>query len=270
MKRFNPFLPHPFAMSIVALWTVLSIVESTVARADQLILRDGSTVEWRILKDAGDTLEVQTSDNRTLTIPKKDVKEVRISAPKSPLTGATFTTDTTKGGIPANVLALIDPKKHAGGDCRMAAGVLVCSGTGVLEIPHIPGPAYDVELTVERREGEEEFHIGLVAGGHPFSVQVDWSKGQCTGLSSIDGKLVFENETRTNGRLLVPKKSRTIVCAVREDCVVMIVDGKEFFHWKGDLKRLSLSTRPAKEQNLFVTWNTSTFAISKYVVTPRN
>jgi hypothetical protein len=236
---------------------------------DQLVLRDGSTIEWRILKDAGDVLEVQTPDNRTLSIPKKDVKEVRVTAPKAPLTGATFTTDTTKGGVPANVLSLIDPKKHAGGDCRVAAGVLVCSGTGVLEIPHIPNAAYDVELTVERREGEDELHVGLIAGGRPFSVQIDWSKGQCTGLSSIDGKLVFENETRTNGRLLPLKRCRTILCAVREDCVVVLVDGKEFLHWKGDPKRLSLGTRPAKEQNLFLAWNASTFAVSKYTVTPR-
>lgn len=240
------------------------------ASADTLILKDGTSIEWRILKDNGDTLEVQTFDNKTLTISKKDVKELKVAVVKSPLTGATFTGDLTKGGTPANVLQIIDPKKHtAGGDVRLAGGVLVCSGAGLLEIPHVPSTAYDVEMVIERKDGEDECHIGLVAGGKPFSLQIDWSKGQCTGLSAIDGKRVYENETRVNGKVLSLRKPKTLICAVREDQIVIMVDGKEFIHWKGDPKRLSLQTRPEKDQNLFFSWNNATFAISKYVVTPR-
>lgn len=241
------------------------------ASGDTLILRDGTSIEWRILKDNGDSLEVQTFDNRTLTVAKKDVKEMKVSVIKAPLTGATFTGDMTKGGSPLNILQLVDPKKHtAGGEARISGGVLVCSGSGILEVPHVPPASYDVEILIERKEGEEECHIGLVAAGKPFSVQIDWSKGTCTGLSGVDGKRVYENETRTNGKLLSVRKPRTILCAVREDTIVVLVDGKEFIRWKGDPKRLSLSSRPEKEQNLFFSWNASSFSVSKYVVTPRN
>jgi hypothetical protein len=240
------------------------------ARADTLVLKDGTSIEWRVLKDNGDTLEVQTVDNRTVTVAKKDVKEIRISAPKAPLTGATFTGDTTRAGAPVNVLALVDPRKHTGGgECRAAAGAVVCSGAGLLELPHVPVGAYDVEVLIERRDGEDECHIGLVAAGRPFSVQVDWGKGQCTGLSGVDGKQVYENETRVNGRQLLPKKARTFVCAVRDDQVVVLADGKEILRWKGDPKRLSLGSRSDKLQNLFFSWNGASFALLKYTVTPR-
>jgi hypothetical protein len=244
---------------------------SMEASADTLVLKDGTSIDWRVLKDSGDSLEVQTFDNRTLTVAKKDVKEIKVTVVKAPLTGATFTGDLTKGGAPLNVLQAIDPKKHAsGGDARISGGVLVCSGSGILEVPHVPPNSYDVEMVIERKEGEEECHIGLVASGKPFSIQIDWSKGTCTGLSGVDGKRVYENETRTNGKLLMLRKPRTILCAVREDVIVVLIDGKEFIRWKGDPKRLSLSSRPEKDQNLFFSWNSATFWVSKYVVTPRN
>lgn len=255
-------------MKILSLAVIL-IVPTTLL-ADEVILRDGRSIEWRMLKDLGESLEVQTTDNRIVTIQKKDVREIRSTAPKSPLTGATFTGDLTKGGAPVNALALVDPKKNlAGGECRIAGGAVVCAGTGLLEIPHIPVGVYDVELTIERRDGEDECHIGLVAGGRPFSVQIDWGKGQCSGLSAIDGRRVYENDTRVNGRLLASRKPRTFICAVRTDRVVILCDGKELIHWKGDPKKLSLESRPEKFQNLFFSWNASSFAVSKYVVTPR-
>lgn len=243
---------------------------SAVASPQEIVLKNGNTLEWRVLKDAGDAYEVQTSDNRSVTIAKKDVKEIKTTVPKAPLTGAAFVGDETKGLQAQNILALVDPKKHAaGGDVRIAAGALVCSGSGLLEIPYIPVGAYDVEVVVERRDGTDELHLGLVASGNPFSIQMDWGKGTCSGISTISGKNVFENETRTNGAVFVARKPRVILAAVRDGEVVVLLDGKEHLRWKGDVKALSLGTRPPKMQNLFLQWNESSFAISRYVVTPR-
>src|SRR5688572_5331233 len=119
------------------------------ALADELTLKDGKTIEFRILKDAGDSVEIQTTDNKNLTVAKKDIKEVLLVTPKAPLTGATFTGDETKGGKPVNLLALINPKEHGiTGEWRIAGGALVGGGTaggGLLEVPHIPVGSYDVD-----------------------------------------------------------------------------------------------------------------------------
>ena len=242
------------------------------APADELILKDGKTIDWRILKDNGDTIEVQTVDNKTLIIAKKDVKEIRTTVPKTPLTGATFTGDITKASAaPVNVLASVDPKKHGTvGEWRFTSGALVCTGGGGLcDLPYIPAGSYDVEITIERRDGDDECHIGLVAAGKPFSVHIDWGKGSCSGLSAIDGKRVYENETKVDGKQLTNRKPRTFICAVRPDRIVVLVDGKELINWKGDPQKLSLPSRPEKSQNLFFSVHQSAYAVTKFVVTPR-
>lgn len=241
------------------------------AKADDLVLKDGKTIEWRILKDNGDTVDVQTADNKTITIKKQDIKEIRTSIPAAPLTGATFLGDTTKpADKPTNVLAMIDPKKHGtAGTWKVAAGALMGSGDALCDIPYIPTAYYDVEITLERRDGEDECTIGLVGNGKPFGVNLDWGKGACSGLSAIDGRRVYENEAKVDGKFFTNRKPRTIVCAVRADQIVVLADGKEFIRWKGDPKHLSHPNRPEKNQNLFFLVHQSTYVISKLVVTPR-
>jgi len=243
---------------------------SGIAIGDELILKEGGkVVEFRVLKDTGDSIEVQTLDAKILTIAKKDIKEVRLITPTAPLTGATFTGDSTKGGKPANLLALIKPKEQGSGEWKFVAGALT-GKNGTLEVPHIPTGSYDVELTVERREGTSDFMVGLVALGKPFCVMFDCGNGSYSGLSAVDGRRVTENETRVNGKVFAPRKVVKIACAVRQDCVVVLLDGKEFLNWKGDPKRLSRHDRPEKSQNLFICVPESTFSITQYMVTSRN
>lgn len=237
--------------------------------ADELLLKDGKTIEWRVLKDNGDTVEVQTADNKTITVKKQDIKEIRTVVPVAPLTGATFSGDTTKpADKPTNVLAMIDPKKHGiVGTWKALGGALM--GGGLCDIPYIPTAYYDVEIVLERREGEDECTIGLIGAGKPFGVNLDWGKGSCSGLSAIDGRRVYENEAKVDGKFFTNRKPRTIICAVRADQIVVLADGKEFIHWKGDPQHLSHPNRPEKNQNLFFMSYQSTYVISKLVVTPR-
>jgi len=246
------------------------LVVSPLLLADEVILKDGKSVEFRVLKDNGETIEVQTVDAKTITIAKKDVKDVKLYVPKAPLTGATFTGDLTKGGGVTNLLPLIKPKEHAtSGEWRFAGGAL--SGkNGLLDVPHIPPASYDVEIVVERREGESDLCIGLVGGGKPFAIMFDCGKGSWSGISAIDGKRSYENESRTNGKMLHPRKAVRIVCAVRADGVVVLVDGKEFIRWSGEPKRLSHPDRPDKYQNLFLYALESSFVISHFTITARN
>jgi len=239
--------------------------------ADEILLTNGKTIQFRILKDAGDSIELQTVDNQTVTVAKKDVKDIKLVTPKAPLTGATFSGDVTSAtDKPVNLLAMIDPKKNAStGEWKITQAGLI-GGSGLLEAPYIPPTSvYDVEIVIERKTGDNEFNLGLVAEGKSFSFVVDWGKGEATGLSGVGGRRVYENESKVGGKQLLPRKPRTIICAVRADRVVVLLDGKEFMNWVGDPKQLSHPNRTGKEQNLFLSGFESTFLISKYVVTPR-
>lgn len=249
---------------------ILLLAGSAIVAADEVVLKDGKVIQYRILKDTLDTVEVQTVDNKTVTIAKKDIKDIRLVVPQAPLTGASFTGDeSVAADKPVNLLALIDPKKNAiNGEWKFNAGALV-GHDGLLEIPYIPaGGSYDLELVLERKEGDQEVNIGLIGGGKPFAFILDWGKGSANGLSVISGARVYENESKIAGKQLLQKKPRHIVCSVRPNMVVITMDGKEFLRWEGDVQKLSYVGR-TKEQNLFLWFYQSTVAVQKLVLTPR-
>jgi len=249
-----------------------ALVVCVPASADELTLKDGKQIQFRVIKDCGgDSIEVQTADNQNIKVKKDEVKDVKFVTPKAPLTGASFSGDDTKAADrPANLLAGIEPKKHGvTGEWRTSGGAVVGSGIGLLEIPYTPtSGAYDVDIVLERKDGDDEIVIGLVASGKPFSVTFDWGPGQCTGLTCVNGGRVYENETKVAGKQVPVRKPMVVKCAVREGRVVILVDGKAIIDWKGDMKQLSHPGR-AKEQNLFLCVRNSTVMISKYVFTPR-
>lgn len=251
-------------------WALVTGALSLGLAADEVVLKNGKSIQFRALKDCSDILEIQTVDNQTVPILKSDVKEIRLAIPKAPITGATFVGDGTGASDkPVNLLALIDPKKHAvTGEWRFSNGGL-SGGNGSLDVPYIPpGSAYDVEIVLERRDGDDEVNLGLVVDGKPFAFVLDWGKGAANGLSVISGKAVFENESKIAGRQLVARKPRQILCAVRPDKIVILMDGKEFLRWEGDVKRLSHAGR-VKEQNLWLWAHQSTILVTKYTLTPR-
>lgn len=244
--------------------------------ADEIVLKNGKKIPFRVLSDGIDVVRVQTPDNRTLEIPKGAIRDVRFVVPKAPLTGATFTDDDTEAAAkPVNLFRSIDPKKHGVmGEWRYV-GRRLQGSKGLLEVPYVPATSsYDVEIALYRMEGPGAVTIGLTAEGRAFGFIVDWSdldKGEAyvSGLVAIGPKRVYANETRINGQQLPRRKLRHVVCAVRPGRVVVLMDGKEVVNWKGDLKALSHPARPKNEPNLFLTVGRATIAVQKYVVTER-
>jgi len=260
------------------MWALAAVlVCAHSALGDTLVLKNGTSIEWRIIKDNGDTLEVQTVDNQTITIAKKDIKEIRSSIPKAPLTGATFTGDITKAASsPVNVLSAIDLKKAgATSEWRTGSGKLTGATTTAdtpiwLELPHIPVDQYDVEVVAERKDGDGELVIGLVGGGRQFGVSLDCLKGTVSGLRTVDAKLPHANETGVNGRIFTDKQPRTIICSVRKDRVVVTVQAKALINWKADYGRVGLDGgRASRNPSLFLSICNGSFSISRLVVTPR-
>lgn len=243
--------------------------------ADELILKDGRKITFRVLRDGGDSVEVQTDDNQNLTFKKDEVKDIKLIQTKAPLTGATFSGDeATKSFAPINILELANVKKDAlSGQWKTQGGTLVGVGypAAHLELQYIPTTEYDIELLAEKTEGEGELLVGLAAEGKRFSADFD-GPGAATGIRCIDGKYAYENESGVQMKVFGEKKPRKIVCAVRKDRVVILVDGKEVVNWKADYKRVSIGPSAGaadKKMNLFLAVCNGGFKISKFVLIPK-
>lgn len=144
-----------------------------------------------------------------------------------------------------DLLKLVDPKKDTvAGEWVLDGGTLVCRKeveAARLQIPYIPPEEYDVLLVAERKWGDEAINLGLSKGTIQFHVVVDGfaEDGYMSGLSVIDGKLAWKNETTRKGGLLTNDRASVIECAVRKTGVKMSVDGQTIFDWSGDFNRLT-------------------------------
>ena len=92
------------------------------------------------------------------------------------------------------------------------------------------------------------------------------------GIHVIDGvtnKRSSRRDIHRGPRVLVPGRSHVIRCSVRKGGVVVTIDGKLMFNWKGDLKRLA-TTRdyrmPRKDLLFLGSWEAS-FKISRVELT---
>lgn len=257
-------MKHVLVLGALMLWQGLP------SHADVLELKDGRKIEWLSLKDCGDSYEVETPERKKVNVKKDDVAKF-VQSQRIALTGASMTWERPKGVAAANLLALVDTKRDAvSGDWKVNRGSLVCPTTASasrIAVPHVPPEEYDIEATVELREGSGEIIIGLVAAGKQFGIYF----ADTTGIVAVDGKFPFENETGVPGRVFSPKKPRTVTCSVRKETVSVYVDAKRILQWNADYKRVSLAVGylPPSKDHLFVSVANGTYAISQLTLFPR-
>jgi hypothetical protein len=174
-----------------------------------------------------------------------------------------------------DLLTKIDlPKDAIAGNWKFVGGALVGVTEGAharLQINYTPPEEYDLTVVAERRDGSEDLEIGLIGGGRQFVVAFDVAKSTWSGPAWIDGKTVNENGIGVQGKFFDQKKPRTIVCMVRKDSLTIRADGKDFITWKADWSRVSIRPEvsvPSKSALSLIICTTSTYAISKMVLTP--
>jgi len=251
------------------------------AAADELVLKDGKKIEWRILKDAGDVYEVETEKGDKLTVKKSDVKKIGPAEPQSPLTGATFSfkggttvVDFMKRGFNFQEDAIQGCWKMAGPGALLVDNTLPGTPTSLrLSVPNLP-EEYDVTVTAERKEGIDDLYIGLVVGGKQVMVDLDPYQHGMSGIALIDGKGPDQNGTGTTGKIFSSEKGakpRTVVCMVRNQGIVVTVDGKDLIAWKADYDKVSIppaNGMPGNKVSLFIgTWKGAAVRSSSFQIT---
>ena len=110
----------------------------------------------------------------------------------------------------------------------------------LLQLPDRPPEEYVISLRARRHTGENTFAIGIPVGEQQVLVTFDAQGGTVSGLESLDGKRINENDAAYRGRLLFPDKEVMIKCTVQKDSIRCTCDDVKVVDWKGDLRKLSV------------------------------
>jgi len=250
-------------MGIFSLVAVLVAAPSVTA--DDLVLRDGKRIQWRVLEDKGESYEVETDAGRKLTIKKSDVVRFEKADPKGmPLTGAAFTFDVKKDADVSNLLRGVDASKPIAGVWSMEPGPLLITPAtphGRIVIPYDFPAEYDVHVTLQKRKGDGAFYLGLPVGARRMMVGVD-------GTGGIEGGVDSVIETSFKEKIFRDQKMRSLVFSVRSNRFVLTVNGKVMVDWKNaDYTKVSLPEKiDSKDQGLMVGVYDTVYALSGLVV----
>lgn len=146
-----------------------------------------------------------------------------------------------------NVLARIDLKTHrSAGDWRMVNGHLENvsdpARIAAVELPVAPAGAYDLKVRLTRlppRAGTVYFPFRF--GAHAGRFVMSETGVPSVGLEHLDGKSKSTNgsHAETGSSYLLPGQSQEVQLCVRDEGLVVLLDDREIYRWKGDWSRLS-------------------------------
>lgn len=214
------------------------LVPSTLL-GDELLLKDGRKIPWKTLSDEGDEYLV---DGKT-RIRKADVDRFSIAEASAILTGAAVSFDKKRKLETVNLLQKVDlARDQLSGTWKDASGI-AGSAAGEeharLQVPYVLPEEYDLTIVVERKEGTEDFGVGLVGGGRPFMFHFDVGAGSWSGIITPGADGSLSKVTERKGKFF-GKGPKTLTFMVRKDAFFLLVDGKEFAKLKPDWTKLSI------------------------------
>jgi hypothetical protein len=248
------------------------------AAADEIILKDGKVIAWTSITSKEDSYEIVTVGGGSLTVKKDQIAKIVAgpAKPEAPLTGASFTFKKTR---PINLLQLIDVKTDGMSEgWTMTGGALVANGNymrmtklQISKMKDIPQD-YDLTVTVERPDDRTTDFTIVLPGftGKPFGVSFDANVGLASGIMAIEGKGAADGPAKVAGVFLKKGASKTITIMVRQEAVIVMVDGKDFLAWKAEWDKISLPAANAlgDEKAIgFMLHHYGSYKISRIVLT---
>lgn len=217
--------------------------------ADTLVTKGGKKIEWRTIRDKGDSLELEGADGQVQVVQKKDIERVEFSDVKPALTGASFAFEGKTKTI--DLLPRVDPKRDVVFGVVKYSGAALSVGSDVdaptlLRIPAKLPEEYDLLVTVERKSLIGNFYVGLVAAGKSFLVEFDGHSGS---LSTMYGG------PTQRGAVLEKSSQKAVLIQVRRGGVSVLVDKKELMSFQGSPAALHVPDQfklPKDEVSLFL------------------
>jgi hypothetical protein len=148
---------------------------------------------------------------------------------------ATSAAPTTPAAVPAaygyrtiNLLALIDPEKHAlGGNWRKENGELISdhSHRAKIYVPYKPPAEYDFKIEFTRL-GVDNCVAQMFTHNKPAALILGGWKGSASGLQQLNGKSANSNSTTVLGIKWEVGKRHTSIVKVRKDGIEAWLDGE--------------------------------------------
>jgi hypothetical protein len=167
-------------------------------------------------------------------------------------------------------------KDFLSGSWQFTSGVLFGAAPtegaaiGRVQVRYVP-PAdeYNLIITIERVEGEDNIGVGLVAGASRFMYHFDVDCGAYHGILVPNGNDGHRKASSVSGRIFQTGRPKTITLMVRKAGLVVQVDGKDVCSTRQDWTRLAILPQCAPEDRdaFVVAVLRSSVRISKMIVT---
>jgi hypothetical protein len=240
---------------------LFTLIILTPAAADELVLEDGTRLQWKQIVDAGDFYDVETSSGKKIKVKKSDVLRFEKEVSK-PLTGASFTLN--KGALLENLLKRVDLEKTVSGLWTLEAGptlITPAAPHGRLIIPFDFPAEYDLQITISKRRGEGAFYACLPVGDRRLMAFVD-------GTGGVEGGVNGVLDTYFKEKIFRDQKLRQLLYSVRADRFVMSIDGRVLVDYKKpDYSKLTLpDSVDTKRQGLMLGVYDTVYVISGLTV----
>lgn len=211
--------------------------------ADEVVCKDGRRIEFRSVEDTGETYTIVTPEGGRVVVKRAEVDSFAKTEPAVALTGAAITFDRHSKLDAVDLLKKIDLGKDSlDGTWKFApSGALTGSSTSNarLQVRYTPPEEYNLTVTLERTEGNDNVGICLVTPGGLAMYHLDVDAGAYHGLLSPDGADGHRKVTSTPGKVLTPGKPRTLIFMVRKASLVVQLDGRDVCTSRVDWSKVS-------------------------------
>ena len=135
------------------------------------------------------------------------------------------------------------------------------SGPARINLPVTVPDQYQIQAKVERKQGSQEFYLGLIVGGFPCAVLIDAEQMRQAGIDGLDGKVAVDPGNIVSRRypspLLPSGQPVQIRCSVLRDTILVSCGDREVIRWHGDPRRLAecrdlVAKSPADREQLWL------------------
>lgn len=211
----------------IAVGVVMAVL-SPLTYADEVVLKDGTKIQFIVMRDKGENCDLETPEGGKLQVKKSDILKVSLLQPSpAALTGATFSFDKKSKIETVDLIPQLNPKNAIAGTWKSSGKAIVTPAIPHARIlfPVTVPDEYDVQVVAQRDSGNGAFYLFLPTPKESrIMVALD-------GTGGIEGGVSGAPETVYNEKAFRDTKPHTLLYQVRKNRFILFLDGKKMIDW---------------------------------------